>query len=195
MQSKNNILISAALIVIASLVGYYFGATQIIPAPKFIKIEKDISTNQLTVDKLAEFERYKKAVETMFPPVPEEIFAIGGTVKDIKDDSITIEMPPLIERILPGEEPKIEEFKMEERKIIIGENTKLIKITPLSPLVTEPEKEMFVRQEELFKLSDLKVGDYINVESSENIKNKKEFIATKIVFYPAIAPEEIIPIK
>lgn len=189
MQSKNIISILTVLIIIAALSGYYFGATQIIPAPKFIKIERGISVNQLSVDQLVEFERYKKAVGTMFPLPLEEIFAISGTVTEVKDNSITIEMPSLTERVLPGEEPKI----IEERKIIIAENTKLIRMIQFLPPVIEPGKEMSISEEETFKLSDLKPGDRINAESSEDIKNKKEFTATKIVFYPMVVPEEIVP--
>lgn len=183
MQPKNIISILTVLIIVAALSGYYFGATQIIPAPKFLKIERGIS-----VDQLVEFERYKKAVEMMSPPISEEIFAISGTVTEIKDNFLIIEMPSLTERVLPGEEPKTE-----ERKIVVAESTKLIKMIPFSSPVIEPGKEMPILEEETFKLSDLKPGDRINAESSENIKNKKEFAAAKIVFFPMVVSEEIVP--
>lgn len=182
MSTKNNILISIFLIIIALAIGYYFGATQLIPSPGFLKKQMP---DQLPADKLAEFERYKKAIEMMFPQASGEIFAASGNVKEVRENYIIIEAPLVGEVFLPGEESKTEEIK-----IIVNENTKLIKINPLLPplIIPKPGEEPIMPKEETFKLPDLKIGDSIFAESSENIKNKKEFTATRATLY--LLPEE-----
>lgn len=180
MSNKNSISISIVLIIIAMIAGYYLGSTQIIPIQKFL--QKQVLDNQVI-----EFEECKKEecgisqgiAEMSLPPIPDEIYWVSGTIKEIKDDSLIIEIMSLTEGPFPGEQPK-----MEERKIIIEEDTKLVEISPiLSPATPEYIEGGIAPKEEIAKLADFKINDTVNVESGDNIKTKKEFIAKKIIIY------------
>lgn len=116
-----------------------------------------------------ELNEARRIIDAFAPPL-EEIFAVNGQIKEIGDNTITLEVsssqlqgPPL-----PGEEPEIEIIK-----VIVGENTKIIKTeTVVDPLNETEQTEI--------TLNDLKTEDWIYVESEENIKNKKEFTAKLI---------------
>jgi len=140
------ILIFIALIVIVGLVGYYIGT---------------------------EFNKYKTALDIFYPPIPNEVFTISGTIKTI-NDNIVLEIASLEERTLPGEEPKIE-----ERVILLNSETKIVEQTFPEIL----DEEMPGMQDTSIELSNLNVGDIIRVEADENIKTKKEFTASKIILF------------
>jgi len=148
-QSKKPItliLILIALIFIAGLVGYFIGT---------------------------EFNKYKTAVDEFFPPLPDEMFSIIGTITAI-EDNIVLEIVSLEERVLPGEESKTE-----ERIVILNSETKIVEQT-FSEILDEGVSGI---QETSIELNKLKVGDIITVESNENIKTKKEFTASKIILF------------
>lgn len=140
------ILIFIASIVIVGLVGYYIGT---------------------------EFNKYKTAFDELFPPLPDEIFSITGTIIAV-DDSITLEIASLEERILLGEEPKIE-----ERVVSLNSETKIVEQT-FTEILDEGILDI---QETPIELSNLNVGEIITVEANENIKTKKEFTASKIILF------------
>lgn len=114
-----------------------------------------------------------RRIINIYAPVPQEVFAINGQIKEIKDSAITLEIsssqlqgPPL-----PGEESEIEIIK-----VIVGENTKIITI----------EKTEIT-------LNKLEIKDWIYVESEENIKNKTEFIAKSIkLIEPPLSETELL---
>lgn len=143
------ILLFFVVVVIVGLIGYYIG----------------------TISSSNELNRYKNALDIFYPELPDEIFSITGTVTSISDE-IIIEIESLEERVLPGEE-----YKMEERVVNINTETKIVKWNPYL-IIEENPLEL---QETSILLSELKTGDRISVQASENIKIKKEFTATKIV--------------
>ncbi len=143
------ILIFFAVVVIVGLGGYYLG----------------------TISSSAELNRYKTALDEFYPPLPDEIFAISGTIKTI-NENIILEIASLEERTFPGEEPKIE-----ERIINLNSETQIVEQSFIGIL----EGEMFEMQDTPIALSNLNVGDMITVEANENIKTKKEFTASKII--------------
>ena len=125
----------------------------------------------------SELSRYQEAVDSFFPPTPEQVFSIDGIIKEIGKDYLIIETPSLSKRILPGEEPV-----MEERKITVSENTEIIKRNPMVFEFSEEEgTEIPVFKEEKYSFSELKSGDSVIIEAEENIKNESEFPAAKII--------------
>lgn len=159
-------------VILGGLIGYFLGSFT-----KSQNEEELFAVNEADLqDCQSELDRYKKAIDTVFPPSPEEVFSIGGEIKSIDYNLIVIETMSLDERYLPGEEQK-----MEERRINIGSNTKIFKWS--MPVFQElKDNEILPEPKETsIKLTDLKAGDFIGVEASENIKTKKEFTATKII--------------
>lgn len=143
-------------------------------------------------------EKYQTKIEKLFPtpPEPEEIFSISGEIKEIKDETLTVETT-----FYPAN--PLQESKIEAKTVRITEATKFVKQVQKSPEELEIEGEAFrkameespeaaILPPELFKeltisFSDLKVGDKIATEAEENIKGKTEFGAKKIVLW--IAPK------
>ncbi|MEN7982669.1 MAG: hypothetical protein ABFQ65_04435, partial [Nanoarchaeota archaeon] len=107
---------------------------------------------------------YKTAIDELFPKPPEEVFSIGGEIKEISENYLILEIPSF-ERYLPGQETKF---------ISITVNTN--QDTQITEFAFTPESE-----EKTMQLSDLQVGNYINIDSDENIKNKNQITATKII--------------
>jgi len=121
----------------------------------------------------AEFNKYKNVVDEFFPLPPDEIYFVAGTIISI-DESITLEITSLNERFLPGEK-----IKTERRIINLNSDTKIVKEG-----FPESFDEEFLDFPEIpIELSELKLGDRVFVEASENIKTKKEFTAIKIFLY------------
>lgn len=109
---------------------------------------------------------------------PAETKTVVGQIKTIEEDSLTVETwPTTFNPLISGQKLL--------RKIIIDENTgisrqrmktgaemkaEISKEMPPSPLILEPIKK-----------EELKVGDKVAVSADENIKDKKEFVATAVV--------------
>jgi len=159
------IIITIITILIAFTAGYYTG--------------KIGSMNEIT--------KYKTAIDEMFPEPVSVVFNVNGVIKEISGDSITIEIPAFVQRVLPWEESQ--ELSNEQRVVTITKDTELIKIDPLIPIeFTEEGESIF--GESLF-LSELKKGYSINVTSDQNIKTNNKFTATRIEFILFDSPEDI----
>lgn len=133
-------------------------------------------------DSEAEIMKLNKALDIFSPPQPAEIFSVFGEIKAIEDNGISLEINSLTERRLPipGEEQK-----KELRKVIVNDETQIIKIDfnsiarPVPPKPGEPFTPPQPKEIRL-KITDLKIGDRVNVTALENIKVKTEFVASKI---------------
>ncbi|MBI5045474.1 MAG: hypothetical protein HZC14_00455 [Candidatus Niyogibacteria bacterium] len=170
MDLKNNniLLVAVALILVAGFSGYYMGMQ------KVNKVE-------------AELARYQKALEMFVPPAPNEILSVGGTIKEIGDGFVVVESPSLSKQFLPGEEVKVE-----TRRITVDGTTEFTKIDPLAlPTQEDIKNGQFAPKETKITLSDLKAGDSVTVEASENIKTKMDFTAKKIVLI--VQPKFVAP--
>lgn len=136
--------------------------------------------------------RYQKKIAEIFPsmPEPEEIFSVFGTIDEIEDKTIVLKIELDISN--PFEEPKIE-----TKRIQINDNTEFVKEVEKTSEELRREEELFVKaleenietdivspmpfKEVSLSFSELKKGDRIEVEAEENIKNKVEFFAKKII--------------
>lgn len=110
----------------------------------------------------------EKSVKT-----PEEIFMRAGEVKKIEGNIIYLKS-----EVLGGEvDPKTGETGAEILKITVDENTKInLAAEPKWGYHLEGEFEGILEA----KFEDIKVGDFLYVLSSENIKGKQEFKAEEI---------------
>jgi uncharacterized protein (UPF0333 family) len=106
---------------------------------------------------------YKIAVDELFPE-QQEVFSVEGIIQKISENSFVIEIPSF-ERNLPGQE-----INFINITINLNQNTKIVGSEFL------PDSE-----EVQIAFSDLIIGEYVAIESNENIKNKKEFTASKII--------------
>jgi hypothetical protein len=97
--------------------------------------------------------------------LPKEIFMRSGGVTKIEGNIVFLEV-----KVLGGKaDPKTGEVKTEILKITVNGNTKIN--FPVNPREEMPVEAKFV---------DIKVGSWLYVLSSENLKNKKEFEAKEI---------------
>lgn len=109
---------------------------------------------------------YKKVID-YYSLIPKEIFTISGKITEIKDNVLSVETVIQQPYVLP------EEWEKEIIRVRAEKETKIVKLEfPEDPL--EEVKETKI------SLSDLKIGNQINVESQENIRGKKEITAKTI---------------
>jgi hypothetical protein len=120
-----------------------------------------------------EIEWWKSTLEMFFPPLPQNLYSFSGKITKIEKNSIWVETQIRVSR-LPLPEGK--EFEKKEIKVNLTDETEILKVEYIPP--EEP-----VRKTSL-KLTELKVGDQINVISKENIKGKTEILADKIQLIP-----------
>lgn len=167
-QIKSIVLTIIALILIFASyqIGFNFGKN------KGLIQGKEIGEQESSV-KITEL---NKTLDSFFPPLPDKIFSISGTIKSINNNIISLEAVSLTERTLPGVEPK-----KEIRKITVSKDAKITKFNSLIlPEIDPKTGEIKPPKQEIIKLSDLKAGDNISATAKENIKTKIEFEAIEI---------------
>ena len=106
---------------------------------------------------------YKIAVDELFPQ-QQEIFSVEGVIQQISENSFVIEIPSF-ERNIPGQE-----INFINITINLNQNTQIV-----GSKFLQDSEEMQIA------FSNLIVGEYVTIESDENIKDKKEFTASKII--------------
>ncbi|MDI6734436.1 MAG: hypothetical protein QMD50_03055 [Patescibacteria group bacterium] len=147
------IIIVLALVAGAFSFGYYLGNN------------KGIKEGQKTTEG-----KLRPIVESFYPKPAQEIKTLNGVIKAISGASLGIEIRDP-DDYLPhtdGTPPKTQ-----MRIANVGNSTKIIGITN-SLDVNGNLKTISL------SLSDLKIGDKVNVTSEQNIKSVKEFIVSKI---------------
>ena len=137
--------------------------------------------------------------KTFFPEI-REIRSLSGKVKKVDGNTLTLEVQQL-----PN---PFDEWPL-KREVIAGENTKIIKNEQKDPEEYNKEMEEYGDKIKNYKpgsspeekflmppipfkevelsVSDIKEGDQISVESSENIKTAKRFEAVRITVFGASA--------
>ena len=113
---------------------------------------------------------------------PEEMKFIQGKVESIGGNVITISVNP---------PPNSYETWPLERKVEVGDKTEVIKRTVKVPDVYNAEKAAFAKnpvdayptpyEDETIKVSDIKTGDNIDVESATDIKFSAMITSTLVV--------------
>ena len=164
--------VGIVLVIVAGAGGYFYG------------LKSGYIAGQKSSE--AEITSLKASLAIYFPPPPEEVSSLSGTVKDVGKDFIKIEIASFIQYPPPPGASAPTEI----RTVKIGAETAITEFTFERNEPPVPTGEGVLPQEvpgEKIKLSDLKVGDQVKVEASENIKNKMEFTATKIQKIPTTA--------
>ena len=203
-QGKNTSIMIAAVALIAGAVIGFYGSSFKTGVSSSFKEENEKLKSQI------------EAAKKFFPPSPPEIRSLSGTVKEIKDGAVTIEVNFFGN---PFEDlPKMREVTVGERTIIVKNEQKSpdvfrkemdayqAALAKLSPAGTGPAgipaknypipPAPFI--EKKLELAALKAGDQISVEAGENIKTMTRFEAIRIVVQtpvalPASAPAGALP--
>jgi hypothetical protein len=125
-----------------------------------------------TLGAAAAEKKLQPLIDLAFPKPPAVIKSFGGTIKDIFGAKITLEIRDPDDYLphLDGTQPK-----KELRSVLVASNTKITLVD-----YTKKDAQGNSPLQMALKLSDLKVGDQINVRSDQNIRDAKEFIATEI---------------
>ena len=183
---KITILTGIIIALAGALSGFWLRGTQITSVSN-----KKIATKENSENNLRFIPDYTK-------DEPKEVLGVSGIIKEIKEKSI------LIETVIPGKPPIT-------REAIIESETKIIKQTQKDPVVLNKEFEASVKlskttslanttipqtfsfEETEIQFADLKKGDLVFVQATENIKDRENFIAKIISLPPKLLIPELLP--
>ncbi len=157
MQNKSVYFIVIALIIGLGL-GFFFGQT----VGQKTGIAQGITQTEL---------KYKPALDSLYPAPPENLLSISGTVQKVYGAEVTLEINDPNDYLPHSDGTPVKKLSVvaetyANTKISLFDNTKSGKYG--APEVTPA------------KLSDLNVGDSVNVKSSTNIRNATKFDAVEI---------------
>lgn len=147
-----------------------------------VSISSVLFSNYYLSKKIAEIEsRLKLPQEAELPQkgpkisIPKILYNLAGVIQKLEKSSLVLEatIPQLDET---GQLTQ----KTEIRRVIVGSATKLSRLA----FVTEEGTDRRISKETPIILRDLKIGDYIEVISNQDISGKQEFEATKIRILP-----------
>ena len=171
------IVAPVATLIIGVVVGFMFGSGQ--SNPETVKLQAQI-----------------EAAKKIFPPIPE-MRSISGKVLSVSGNTMTIEsitsMNPF--ETLPKERvvtitsaTKLVSLEQKDQASFQKEMTefskKISSVKPGDTAQTTPTMPPMPFNEKTVSLSDIKVGEMVNIEANENIKDQASFIATKITTTP-----------
>jgi hypothetical protein len=127
-----------------------------------------------------EIAELNQALGIFIPPTPTEVRSVSGEIKEITSKNIILEINFLGKRNLPGQK-----IVKEIVNALIDEKTIIEQVTTpdIGKLIAKGnglENLSFESKIKKIQLTDLKVGDTINVSTQDNIKEKKTFQVTKI---------------
>ena len=147
------ILLVALLVVTGVALGFYFGQNR---------------GEQKTEETL---ETLGALVNQVYPPPPEVMQAMGGTIKNIYGATINLEVLDL-DDYLPHADgsPRAREFRF----VSVSGATEIVLVD-----YTKPQQDGSPTITPL-AFSDLKPGDEIKVMSKENIRDAKKFDVTRV---------------
>jgi len=123
-------------------------------------------------------EKYQEKIKEVFPgsfEEPSEIFSISGKILEARENTL------LVKAVFYPANP-FEEIKYEEKIVKLRDTTEIIKET--EEILEQPIEEghwPFLLKEIPISFSELKVGNEVFVEAEENIKDKTDFFAKKII--------------
>ena len=181
MRSRN---ITIAAVVIALIVGIFIGT----------KIKKTGAPAGADNTYQAGWEAAMKNAGAGLPMVPDNIpiKQLSGTIKSISGSSVTVSV------VTPGLSATPE---LATRTITINGSTKIEQLVQRDPADVQKDMQAFeaqvkaqassttpqalptppqIKSKQDAQLSDLKVGQSINVMASDDIKNAQQFVATEI---------------
>ena len=122
--------------------------------------------------------KYQEKIAEIYPyqNEPEEILFVSGRIKEVKNRSLILE-----ETVYPRN--PFEEISIKEWEVVVVDATVVVKTVERegqSGDFIENMPTVLTEQQEI-QLAELSVGQTILVQAVENIKNKIEFEAQKII--------------
>lgn len=123
-----------------------------------------------------EIDLLKSQLETVYPPLQEEVYSIDGTVTEVGDKFLVMEAQI---RVSQFPLPEGKDYERRNIKVNVIEETEIFQTEIVAPKVSE-EMPLEPFEKVLLSFEDIKTGDYIMVNSEENIKGKKEITAKEI---------------
>ena len=156
-------IIYLILVIVFILIGFGIGkiSEQKIWQEKLTKAQEEINW-------------WKSNLEMFYPPLPEEIYSLSGKITEVEDNFLWIEATVQVSQF-PLPEGK--EMEKQNIKVILNDQTKIVKIEMIEPPPLPPEEPI---KEIILSFEDIKVGDNILVISEGNIKGKTEISASQI---------------
>jgi hypothetical protein len=123
----------------------------------------------------------KSELEMIYPPLPQEIYSLSGNVMEVGGDFLIIEADVRVNQFpLPGKK----QFEKQNIKVKVIDETEIFRTEFLDifmfddPEGTGTAQDPFQRTTLAF--SDIEAGSFVFITSEENIKDKKEVIASRI---------------
>jgi hypothetical protein len=122
----------------------------------------------------------KSSLEIVYPPLPEEIYSLGGMVIEKQDNFLIIETTVQVNQFPL---PDGKHLETQNIKVNLTDETQVFKQEFVEELMTEkPEGEepFNLFRKVFFSVEDIEVGKVVQAFSQENIKGQKEFSAIEI---------------
>lgn len=150
-MNKTALILLVVLLVVAGVaLGFYFGQNQ-----GAQKVEETL----------------KALVNQVYPPPPEIMQVMGGTIKSVHGATIEFEVLDLDDYLPhPDGSPRRKEIRFAN----LSSKTEIVLINYTKP---QPDGSPTISS---LKRSDLKQGDDIKVTSDENIRDAKKFDVTRV---------------
>ncbi len=156
-------------------------------------VEKTMLAGQ-TNQEIAKLQSQIEQAKKFFPPLPSYSGSIFGTVKEVRADTIVLEITPMN----PFDESP------QTRTVQIMNETKIFRNQRKDPAAYQREAAEFQKNihaqsknpsnvripspnefsQESAKISDIAVGQRISIAASENIRDKESFTAKTIIIVP-----------
>lgn len=103
------------------------------------------------------------------------VYVVSGKIIDIQGKTIILETP-----VFDSANRRWDKDKKEARKLTVGNETELLK----NNYEWEEEKKKFKTVSNKIKTEDLKIGDRLDANYTENLIEIKDFMPTRIAILP-----------
>ena len=167
MSKKLSISIYIISIIVFLLIGFGIGAN-------LLRRGYQAKISQAQSEAQKEINWLKSQLERFYPPLPEEIHSVSGTVTEKGDNFLEMEAQI---RVSQFPLPEGKEIEKQNIKVNLTEETKIFKIEIITP---PPPPSQNPTKEKILSFGDIKVGDGVIVTSNEDIKGKTEILARQI---------------
>ena len=170
MSKKLSISIYIISIIVFLLIGFGIGAN-------LLRRGYQAKISQAQSEAQKEINWLKSQLERFYPPLPEEIHSVSGTVTEKGDNFLEMEAQI---RVSQFPLPEGKEIEKQNIKVNLTEETEIFQ----NEIIAEPLLSEGLPSEPFKKVilgfGDIKIGDQITVISGENVRGKKEIAAKEI---------------
>jgi len=146
-------------------------------------LQKDNVPREELIKLQQELDHLKSELAMFYPPLPEEIYNVSGTVTEVGDRFLVMEAQV---RVSQFPLPEGKEFERQNIKVNVTDETEIFQLEIVELLLPEEPGEELPEpfKKVILGFEDIEIGEYITVTSGENIKGKTEVTASQIeLFY------------